>query len=33
LQMNRHTCREHALQYTWEKATAQFYGNLAQIAH
>lgn len=31
LQMNRHACREHALQYTWEKATAQFLGNLAQI--
>lgn len=33
LQMNRHACREHALQYTWEKATQQFFGNLASIAH
>jgi 1,2-diacylglycerol 3-alpha-glucosyltransferase/glucuronosyltransferase len=28
LQMNRHACREHALQYTWENATAQFVNNL-----
>lgn len=33
LQMNRQACRDHALQFTWEKATAQFYGNLAQITH
>ncbi len=33
LQMNRHACRDHALQYTWEKATGQFYGNLARIVH
>jgi glycosyltransferase involved in cell wall biosynthesis len=32
LQMNRQACRDHALQYTWEKATAQFFGNLARIA-
>lgn len=31
LQMDRQACREHALQYTWEYATAQFYENLAQI--
>ena len=31
LNMNRQACRTHALQYTWENATAQFYGNLAQI--
>ncbi|MGC3981182.1 MAG: glycosyltransferase family 1 protein [Steroidobacteraceae bacterium] len=33
LQLNRQDCREHALQYTWTNATAQFFGNLAQIAH
>lgn len=32
LHMDRAACREHALQYTWEKATAQFLGNLAQIS-
>jgi glycosyltransferase involved in cell wall biosynthesis len=31
LTMNRAACREHALQYTWEKATAQFLANLAPI--
>jgi len=33
LKMNRQACRDHALQYTWEKATAQFFGNLAPISH
>jgi glycosyltransferase involved in cell wall biosynthesis len=33
LKMNRQACRDHALQYTWAKATAQFFGNLEQIAH
>jgi glycosyltransferase involved in cell wall biosynthesis len=33
LKMNRRACRDHALQYTWEKATAQFFGNLAPISH
>ena len=32
LQMDRQACRDQALQYTWEKATQQFYGNLEQIA-
>lgn len=31
LQLNRHACREHALQYTWENATSQFLGHLARI--
>lgn len=31
LKMERAACRQHALQYTWEKATGQFLGNLQQI--
>lgn len=33
LELDRSACRDHALQYTWEKATAQFFANLAQIEH
>ena len=31
LKMDRTACRDHALKYTWEHATAQFFTNLAQI--
>lgn len=31
LTMDRRACREHALQFTWQNATKQFYGNLALI--
>lgn len=31
LKMDRNACREHALNYTWERATSQFFGNLAPI--
>jgi glycosyltransferase involved in cell wall biosynthesis len=31
LKMNRAACREHALNYTWERATSQFFSNLAPI--
>lgn len=33
LTMNREACREHALQFTWQNATTQFYNNLAPINH
>ncbi len=33
LKFDRRACREHALQYTWENATAQFLGNLQPIGH
>jgi glycosyltransferase involved in cell wall biosynthesis len=29
LDLDRHACREHALHYTWDRATDQFLGNLA----
>lgn len=29
LQLDRAACRRHALEYTWDKATTQFLGNLA----
>jgi glycosyltransferase involved in cell wall biosynthesis len=32
LKMDRNACREHALNYTWEIATQQFFCNLAPIA-
>jgi glycosyltransferase involved in cell wall biosynthesis len=32
LKMDRNACRDHALNYTWERATSQFFSNLAQIA-
>jgi glycosyltransferase involved in cell wall biosynthesis len=28
LKMDRNACRQHALEYTWERATGQFLGNL-----
>jgi len=31
LKMDRNACREHALNYTWERATSQFFANLAPI--
>jgi hypothetical protein len=31
LKMDRAACHQHALDYTWEKATGQFLGNLQQI--
>ena len=31
LKMDRNACREHALNYTWERATSQFFSNLAPI--
>lgn len=31
LKMDRNACREHALNYTWERATQQFFSNLAPI--